>query len=73
MSKEKSPCIGCRFAKWALTSTGRIKKANAGRCMAEIPEAVLPLCVSYSAPSKTYIWPDMFIGKTCPLREPSDV
>jgi len=54
-------CVECRNASWQRTPTGRIKRQEPGRCLAEVPRKPVLLCDSRpdSPVSKTGIWRDM--------------
>lgn len=65
-------CKTCKWSRWWLTPTGRIKKDNAGRCVVPLPIVVLPACVTeaYGFPKE---WHRQFVtenmGGKCPLWE----
>lgn len=62
-TSEDKYCKTCKFAKFVLTPSGRIKKDWAGECTYELILPSVP--ASMEVYSKSFgIWPDS--GKNCP-------
>lgn len=57
-------CRTCKWSRWYLTPTKRIKKDEAGRCLAPLPVVVLPSCVPSPVWNRQAIWPSD--GEECP-------
>ncbi len=48
MTREhRTPCLGCKFAKWKQTKCGRLHPSGDGRCTWTMPEIVLPISMYF--------------------------
>ena len=64
MSEQKN-CKTCKHSRWTLTSTGRIKRDESGRCAVDVVMPIIPFCARSVSLSKYAIWPHD--GEGCPL------
>jgi hypothetical protein len=48
MNEQLSVCVGCKYATWSKTASGRRHPSGSGRCLYEFPETPLPLWLANS-------------------------